>query len=408
MAWLVFIPVAWWCLCVFLLGLMVGSFLNVLIARLPYEKSIIWPSSRCFSCYRPIRLFDNVPILGYLRLRGRCRFCGAKFSSRYLWVELGTGLAFLGLFVAEVVLNIYRIPALNFNVLAGNNPLPPWQGLALFAYHAFLLSALIAAAAIDVEHRLIPPLIPYTGMVVGIIGGALMPWPWPNPATAGTLPVPAHLKPDAPWSLSEFWGKIPLGAQLWPFWGPTFQFAPPGSIQLGLMNGIIGALAGSLVVRIVRWLFSTTFGREALGMGDADLMMMAGAFLGWQVAVLALFFGAVMALVLHVVGLILGGESVHPTGGNAGEKTSGPGDGKGEPVAEGQPAPNPRELPFGPGLALGIVVTWLAWPWLAASVQFVFFDRIIFGLMVLLMCVGLLAAGLLLRKSGKEPAEAKV
>ena len=92
-----YIPIVIWCVC----GLrprasMVGSFLNVLIARLPYEKSIIWPSSRCFACFRPIRPLDNIPILGYLRLRGRCRHCGAQFSSRYLWVELGTGLAFLG------------------------------------------------------------------------------------------------------------------------------------------------------------------------------------------------------------------------------------------------------------------------------------------------------------------------
>src|SRR4029078_13062561 len=96
--WMDYMPVALWCVTVFILGLMVGSFLNVLIARLPYEKSIIWPSSRCFVCYRQIRLLDNLPIFGYLRLRGRCRHCGAMFSSRYLWVELGTGLAFLALY----------------------------------------------------------------------------------------------------------------------------------------------------------------------------------------------------------------------------------------------------------------------------------------------------------------------
>ena len=219
MAWLTFIPVVLWCGGVFVVGLAVGSFLNVLIARLPYEKSIIWPSSRCFSCFKPIGLFDNVPIIGYLRLRGRCRECGAKFSSRYLWVEIGTGIGFLALFVLEVLLNWYKIPALNFNILAANSPLPPWQGLLLFVYHAFMLSALIAAAAIDAEHRIIPPLIPFTGVVVGIVGGALMPWPWPNPVSVGTLLPPATLPVGAPWSLPEFWGKIPLGVQQWPFWG---------------------------------------------------------------------------------------------------------------------------------------------------------------------------------------------
>jgi leader peptidase (prepilin peptidase)/N-methyltransferase len=387
MAWIAFIPVVLWCLTVFTLGLAVGSFLNVLIARLPFEKSIVWPSSRCFTCFTPIGMLDNVPILGYLRLRGKCRSCGAAFSSRYLWVEIGTGLGFLGLFAAEVLLNIYRVPALNnFNILAGNRPLPPWEGLALFFYHAFLLSALIAAAVIDVEHRIIPPLIPYTGLAVGIIGGALMPWPWPHPASAGTLNV-VGLPQGTPWMLSEFWGKIPLGAQLWPFWGPAFQFAPPGSIRMGFLTGVLGALAGSLVVRAIRWLFGVGFGREALGMGDADLLMMAGAFLGWQIAVLSLFAGTISALVLKVAALLLAPEM--------------------EPVADGQPIPDARELPFGPGLAIGIVVTWLGWPWLAPQVQFVFFDPVTFGLASFIMCVGLLAAGLLLRRPVESPAEVK-
>src|SRR5881398_3325308 len=100
--WWFYAPLAALSLWVFALGLMVGSFLNVLIARLPYEMSIVWPGSRCFSCYKPIRLRDNIPILSYLLLRGRCRMCGAQFSARYLWVELFTGLAFLALFILEV------------------------------------------------------------------------------------------------------------------------------------------------------------------------------------------------------------------------------------------------------------------------------------------------------------------
>jgi leader peptidase (prepilin peptidase)/N-methyltransferase len=378
-----YLPVVFWCGGVFVLGLVVGSFLNVLIARLPYEKSIVWPSSRCFSCFRPIRALDNIPILGYLRLRGRCRHCCVAFSRRYLWVEIGTGLAFLALFVLEVPLNWHGIPALKFDPLAGNSALPPGPALVMFAYHAFLLSALIAAAVIDAEHRIIPPLIPYTGMVVGIVGGALMPWPWPNPPESGTLTHPG-LIPGASWMLSEFWGKIPLGVQPWPFWGPTFKFAPPGSMQLGLLTGLIGALAGSLVVRLVRWLFGTGFGREPMGMGDADLLMMAGAFLGWQVAVTSLFVAAPVALLLWLAQKLFSAKADAAT-------------------ADG------RELPFGPGLALGIVATWFAWPWLGPQVQFVFFDLTIFGLSAFIMCVGLLAAGLLLRRSEAAPtAEMKV
>jgi leader peptidase (prepilin peptidase)/N-methyltransferase len=374
-----------WCLWAFILGLMVGSFLNVLIARLPLEKSIIWPSSRCFACFRAIRLTDNLPILGFLRLRGRCRHCGAKFSSRYLWVELGTGLAFLALFVLEVLENWQNIPAFKANPALLQEAIPPMWACVMFAYHAFFLACLIAAAVIDAEHRIIPPLIPFTGLLVGVVGGAFMPWPWPNPAAMGYLMDPA-LPPNSPWSLPNFWGLIPVGVQLWPFYGHTFDFAPPGSIRLGLLNGIIGAFVGSLVVRFVKWLFETGFGREAMGLGDADLLMMTGAFLGWQIAVISLFVGAFTALALKIVMMILVREPEPP-------KTSPIG---GEPL-------NPRELPFGPGLALGVVVTWFGWPWIGPGTQYLFFDWITLALVVVIMGVGLLAAGLFLRRP-TEPA----
>jgi leader peptidase (prepilin peptidase)/N-methyltransferase len=162
MDWWFYVPILAWCLFVFVFGLMIGSFLNVLIARLPYEKSVLWPGSRCFSCLRPIRMLDNLPILGYLRLGGRCRDCKAPFSSRYLWVELGTGLAFLGLFAYEVLLNPAHLPGVRFTTIAAYPSLP---ALALFAYHAVLLSCLIAAAVIDAEHRIIPAYGITAGMI---------------------------------------------------------------------------------------------------------------------------------------------------------------------------------------------------------------------------------------------------
>lgn len=379
-----------WCAWVFLLGLAVGSFLNVLIARLPYEKSIVWPSSRCLACYQPIRLTDNLPVIGYLRLRGRCRSCGAAFSARYLWVELGTAVAFLALFVAEVVLNWPGIAANRLTNPAVELAVPAARFWALFAYHAVLVAALIACAVIDAEHRVIPTLIPYSGLAVGVVGGALMPWPWPNPPVAATV-----LPTDEPWIFPEYWGKVPVGVQLWPFWGPPPGFAPPGSWQLGLLNSVIGAFAGSLVVRLIKWLFETGFGREALGLGDADLLMMAGAFLGWQVAVLSLFVGAVAGLALKALS-VLAGET-------PGKRAAGPA----PPVSLGElrAAADPRELPFGPGLALGVVLTWFGWPWIGPRVQYVFFDLVTFGLSVVILGVGVLAAGLLLRRPDDASAE---
>src|SRR5579863_2768743 len=99
--------VAYWLFIVFVIGAIVGSFLNVVIARLPFEKSIIWPSSRCGKCQKPIRWYDNIPLISYLWLRGRCRACGQGFSVRYFIVELVCALGFTGLFYAEVIHNIH-------------------------------------------------------------------------------------------------------------------------------------------------------------------------------------------------------------------------------------------------------------------------------------------------------------
>jgi leader peptidase (prepilin peptidase)/N-methyltransferase len=222
-------------------------------------------------------------------------------------------------------------------------------------------------------------------MVVGIVGGVLMPWPWPNPPQAGSV-IPAGM----PWMLEEFWGKVAVGVQPWPFWGPTFEFAPPGSWKLGLLNSVIGALAGSLVVRAMKWLFETGLGREALGLGDADLMMMAGAFLGWQIAVLSVFAGAFAAIVFYLLGR-LSRRSTTPAAPPAATPVTGPADA--------------RELAFGPGLAVGVVATWIAWPWLGPQVQFPFFDDTVMVILVIVMAVATLGAALLLRgRVAPEPA----
>src|SRR4051794_26957140 len=122
--------VAFWLVLVFVFGLAVGSFVNVVVARLPLEKSLLWPGSRCGSCLQPIRWYDNLPLLSYLVLRGRCRRCGAKYSPRYFLVELVTGLGFAGLFYVEVVLNVHQWPAGNraWQIQQGLYPLTWWVG----------------------------------------------------------------------------------------------------------------------------------------------------------------------------------------------------------------------------------------------------------------------------------------
>lgn len=361
--------------CAFVFGLMVGSFLNVLIARMPYEKSIVWPSSRCFSCYKSIRWLDNVPIIGYLRLRGKCRQCGAKFSARYMWVELFTGLAFAIVFVVEALLPMTGAPwggpllwldrpGLQFSFW---NPGPGLvAGIIVSAAHCVLLACLLASAVIDAKHRIIPLGITYTGTLIGLVVSTAFPWPWPNP-----VPV----IPPTGWG---FGPPIPLGIAHWPFWGPIPEWAPAGSPQLGFLTGLIGAGVGMLIGRAIKTVFEIGMGREALGIGDADLLMMSGAFLGWQVIVLALPVGAVLTL-LAIVPIRVWNLIRRRKSDNA--------------------------LAFGPGLAAGVVACWFGWPWLGELVRAWAFDGLMIAVVGGLVVFGLFIAGLVLRRKPEtQPA----
>lgn len=132
-----------------LLGLAVGSFCNVCIQRLPQEESVISPRSRCPACRTPLRALDNVPLLSFLWLRGRCRACGAAISWRYPLVEALTG----GLFTASL---------LAFG--------PTLHGLVA----AVLLAALVVVTFIDLEHQVIPDEVTLGGLPVGLLASVLL------------------------------------------------------------------------------------------------------------------------------------------------------------------------------------------------------------------------------------------
>ena len=126
-----------------LIGLMVGSFLNVVIHRMPREESLVLPGSHCPACGAPVRWFDNVPVLSYVWLRGRCRACGQHISLRYPLIEIVTGVLF-----AAIVLR------------HGADPMTPvWCAFG---------AALIAAAMIDFDHQIIPDEISLGGLVVAL------------------------------------------------------------------------------------------------------------------------------------------------------------------------------------------------------------------------------------------------
>jgi leader peptidase (prepilin peptidase)/N-methyltransferase len=117
-------------------------------------------------------------------------------------------------------------------------------------------------------------------------------------------------------------------------------FAPGGNWETGLATGLAGALAGTFLMRAVGFLFGTGLGKEAMGLGDADLMMMAGAFLGWQVVLIAFFVSVFPALIFGVIRMIFWRDNA---------------------------------LPFGPSLSMGVMATCLGWHWIGPSMQQVLF-----------------------------------
>ncbi|HET6466307.1 MAG TPA: prepilin peptidase [Nitrospiria bacterium] len=132
-----------------ILGLIIGSFLNVCIHRLPRNESLIAPSSRCPSCHHSVRWWDNIPVISFLILGGRCRDCGRPISWRYPVVELVSGIGYL--------LLVWR-----FGV--------GWQTVV----YALLFSSLLVITFIDLDHQIIPDRITLPGMIVGLIASSLI------------------------------------------------------------------------------------------------------------------------------------------------------------------------------------------------------------------------------------------
>lgn len=343
-----------WLLGVFVLGVCAGSVVNYCFFRLPLEKSLLWPGPRCGRCLQPIRWFDNLPLLSYVVLRGRCRTCGERIPLRYPVVELLTGLLFAGLFYVEIGENILGLPYLQMrrsSIAAGEVPAAAW---AVFGSHAVLMCFLLLTSLCDLDDMAIPLPITLTGTLLGLTCSTLFPWPFPR--TERPLPHAGGLIPS----------RLPAGLYPWPVWYPLPDWLPPESWQLGLATGLAGALAGMVVMRLVRFTYGMARGIEGLGVGDADLMMMAGAFVGWQPVVLSCFVAAFPGLVFGVIQLLRRGN---------------------------------QPLPFGPALALGVILTLWLWPYLGDSdaLRLVFFEPGFLGGIIGGGAVFLLLAGLLLR-----------
>jgi len=165
-----------------LLGGCVGSFLNVVAYRLPLGMSVVWRPSHCPHCQHAIRPRDNVPVLGWLLLGGRCRDCGQPIAARYAIVELALGLVFFLLAYGELFRGGANLPGGPLTPLTGaidNVCYPNWPLLGLYAYHGTLLSLLLAILLMDLDGHRVPLRLVVMGLALGLLPATG--WPWLHP-----------------------------------------------------------------------------------------------------------------------------------------------------------------------------------------------------------------------------------
>jgi len=222
----------------FLFGLLIGSFLNVCIHRWPRDLSVVRPRSHCTACERTIAWYDNIPLLSYALLGGRCRYCHAPISFRYPIVELLTGLEFL-----------YFTQALG-------------PGLAAVKMCAFA-AALTGLAFSDWEERILPDELTLGGALAGLAFALFVPTP---DTTARSILwfANVNLEGRADWVVEAALGAMLPAAILW---------------------------AGG-------WLYEKIRHREGLGFGDVKLMAMVGGFLGLTGALLTVLVGSLLGSIL--------------------------------------------------------------------------------------------------------------
>ena len=226
-----------------LFGLVWGSFLNVVIYRVPREMSVVRPASHCPGCGKPIAIRHNIPVFGYLFLRGRAGCCGAKLSLRYPLVEAIGGV--LSLAIVEIL--VLRLGPETSLARAG----------AIYIADLALVLGLVAGAFIDLEHMFLPDTITLGGALLGVITSSLR--------------------------------------------GLTFT------------QSLIGAAVGFTIV----WLpfvviYPLVRGKVGMGLGDAKLLMLAGAWFGWPGALFVFGAGAVQGTLAAIAVLLFRGKIEEP------------------------------------------------------------------------------------------------
>jgi leader peptidase (prepilin peptidase)/N-methyltransferase len=206
----------------FILGLLIGSFLNVVIYRIPEKQSIVKPPSHCPHCNTRLKIIDLIPVLSFLSTKGKCRYCGTKISWQYPFVELLTAFFFLGAYLKF---------GLSFELVI----------------MLILLSALIVISFIDYKYMIIPNVITYSGIIIGLLSAIF------------------------------------------------FDY-------ISIFSSLLGIVIPALILLVIALIF-----KGGMGMGDVKLASMLGAFLGTTYTLAGIFIGSLLG---SIIGLSLMGLGV--------------------------------------------------------------------------------------------------
>jgi leader peptidase (prepilin peptidase)/N-methyltransferase len=228
----------------FLFGLLFGSFLNVCIYRLPRGLSVVRPRSACPKCGSPVRSFDNIPIISWLVLRGRCRDCRAPISARYPIVETSSGLLF--------ALSIWHFGA-------------TFEGLKYVVF-GFLILGLVLT---DADTKILPDALTLPGFALGMVFSVVV-----------AVDGPKYV---------AWLGALPLDV--------STRIA-------SAINALLGAAVGAFFLWGVGELYKRIRGVEGMGFGDVKLMAMVGAFLGPKLTVLTLMLGSLAGSIAGVLAML--------------------------------------------------------------------------------------------------------
>jgi leader peptidase (prepilin peptidase) / N-methyltransferase len=233
-----------------LFGLVIGSFLNVCIYRIPLGKSVVFPGSACPHCGTPIRPIDNIPVLSYLLLLGKCRICKTTISIQYPIVELLSGSVFFAC--------AWR-----------------WGFTSPAFVNTLLLSVVLVLIFTDWHHRILPNTLTFPGIVAGIL--------------------------LSPFQTISYYSFDPLSVKI-------ASLLWPGNPQVILpwTASLMGAFLGGGVLLLVGLGYERLRKKQGLGMGDVKMLSMVGAFLGWPLAILTLMVGSLLGTILGILLMLLG------------------------------------------------------------------------------------------------------